>query len=110
LKIPFFNKIPRKTGGRIALPVFLLLELAWWFLVFLLGRIVFLIFNIEKIDKSSNLEILQSLVSGWKVDLSMAAYFLSISLLILVHLADFREDPFGLDHQPMDQLLPPCLL
>ena len=58
-------------------------ELAWWFVVFLLGRVMFLIFNFEKIEKSNTAEILQSLVIGWKVDLSMAAYFLSISLLVL---------------------------
>lgn len=78
------HSISRKTGSQIALPVFLFLELAWWFVVFLFGRLVFLVFNFEKIDQSAFVEILQSLISGWKVDLSMAAYFLSISFLILI--------------------------
>jgi phosphoglycerol transferase MdoB-like AlkP superfamily enzyme len=77
------HKFNTKTGGKFPLPVLLFCELIWWFIVFLLGRFIFLIFNFEKVEKSNALEILQSLVIGWKVDLSMAAYFLSISVLLL---------------------------
>lgn len=62
---------------------FLLKFYLFWYILFLVNRILFSLFYIEGVSKSDFLEILQIIPNSFRLDLSTTSYFAGIPTLIL---------------------------
>jgi phosphoglycerol transferase MdoB-like AlkP superfamily enzyme len=58
--------------------------LAYWALLFLWGKVCFLVFHAAGWQSEPFSHVFQALIQGWKVDLSMMSYFMVLQLLLLV--------------------------
>ncbi len=58
--------------------------LAYWALLFLWGKVCFLVFHAADWQSEPFSHVFQALIQGWKVDLSMMSYFMVLQLLLLV--------------------------
>lgn len=64
------------------IPLWSMVHLLWWMVIFFLGRLLFIIYNSEKLRSSGALEVLKSFISGGRVDLAMACYLSAPALLL----------------------------
>jgi len=69
------------------------LYFAFWLLIFNLGRIVFILYQHEKINGAAFTEQAYSGVSGFRVDLATAAYFV-LPVLLFTYLATWGASRF----------------
>lgn len=60
-----------------------LLYLVYWYLLFVVSRIAFLFYYFEKSSQLSALEILNTFIYGFKLDIAIAAYFAILPALVL---------------------------
>jgi phosphoglycerol transferase MdoB-like AlkP superfamily enzyme len=63
---------------------YLLLFFAFWLIVFTVSRSAFLLSIVSRLDQAGAWVILESLIAGYLLDLSTAAYFSAFSILLTV--------------------------
>ncbi len=63
---------------------YLLKYLIFWLFVFTIERITFFIYHSDKISLTSKVEKLYSFIYGFRLDVSMSAYFLILPIVLLI--------------------------
>jgi phosphoglycerol transferase MdoB-like AlkP superfamily enzyme len=67
-----------------------LLYLAFWYLFFVVARIAFLLYYFEKSSQLSALEIINTFIYGFKLDIAIASYIAILPALVLTVTALFQ--------------------
>lgn len=78
-----YSHLSQKGWG---IPFTIAALLAYWALLFGWGKVCFLAFHSADWQTEPIASVLQALVQGWRVDLSMMSYFMALQLLLLVAL------------------------